>query len=181
MVMWCVSIDNSIGDEGASALSQCLPHLTQLTHLYLSGECVHWCVTWCVMCVTCDVWVQTTRLEIKGQVRWVSAWHTWHNSHTLTWVVSVRILMCYLVCNVAWCVMCVSTANRIGNEGAKALSQCSTRLIQITHLDLSRECVHIDVLLRVCVCVCVRERDVCDVWVQIATLEMREQMHWVGA
>ena len=38
----CVmSTDNDIGVKGATALSQCLPHLTQLTHLNLSSECVH--------------------------------------------------------------------------------------------------------------------------------------------
>ena len=36
-----VITDNKIGYKGAKALSQCLPHLTQLTHFYLRGECVH--------------------------------------------------------------------------------------------------------------------------------------------
>ena len=43
------------------------------------------------------------------------------------------------------CVMYVSTGNKIGNDGAKTLSQCLTHLPQLAHLDLSSECVHIDV------------------------------------
>ena len=49
------------------------------------------------------------------------------------------------VCNVSD--VCVSTVNNIRAEGVKALSQCLTYLTQLTHLDLSRECVIIDVLL----------------------------------
>ena len=44
----------------------------------------------------------------------------------------------------------MSTGNNIGVEGAKALSQCLPHLPQLTHLDLSRECV--------CVCVCAYRR-----------------------
>ena len=45
--------------------------------------------------------------------------------------------------------------NNIGYEGAKALSQCLTHLPQLTQLDLSGKCVHIDVFVGACVCVCV--------------------------
>ena len=48
-----MSTGNNIGDEGVNALSQCLPHLTQLTHLGLSSECVH--IDVCGVCdVMCD-------------------------------------------------------------------------------------------------------------------------------
>ena len=153
----CVSIVSYIGYEGASALSRSLTHLTQLTHLDLSGECVHWCITWrmCVWChidMWCVVWVQASTLEIREQMHWVRAWHTWHNSHTLTWVVSVLIDVCCLTCVMCdatlmcdvWChidVMCgVSTDNDIGVEGARTLSQCLTYLTQLKHLNLYSEC-----------------------------------------
>ena len=105
--VWCESTDNNIGDEGANALIQCLARLTFLTHLDLSCECVHWCVTWCVTwCVWCDitlmwcVWVQGTALNIREQLHLVRACQTWHNSHTLTWVVSVCIDVSDVMCNV---------------------------------------------------------------------------------
>ena len=58
-VMWrgvcaCVSTGNDIGDEGAKALSQCMTHLTQLTHLDLSGECAHIDVLLGVICEVCE-------------------------------------------------------------------------------------------------------------------------------
>ena len=177
----CVSAGNKIGDEGAIALSQCLTHLPQLTHLNLCSECVYWCVNWfgvwCVICDMCDVWVQTTRLELREQLHWLSAWHTCHNSHTLTCIVSMCIVVLLDVC----CVMCVkshrcvSTGNKIGVEGTKALSQCLTHLTQLTHLDLSCECA------LMCYLMC----DVCFtlmcVWVQVILLELRDQRHWLSA
>ena len=48
--------------------------------------------------------------------------------------------------------MCVSTVNKIGVKGAKALGQCLPYLAQLTHLDLSGECVCIDVILGVLIC-----------------------------
>ena len=89
-LVWCVmickmceSVDNKIEDEGAKALSQCIPHLAQLTHLDLSRECVHIVSLVCVMCdvtlLWCDVmrfvWVQGTGLEMREQVHWDSACH----------------------------------------------------------------------------------------------------------
>ena len=44
----------------------------------------------------------------------------------------------------------MSTVNKIGDEGAKSLSQFLPHLTQLTELNLSGECVHIDVLLDVC-------------------------------
>ena len=45
----CVSTDNFIGDKGAKVLSQCLTHLTKLSHLDLGCE-------WALMCyLVCDV------------------------------------------------------------------------------------------------------------------------------
>ena len=44
----------------------------------------------------------------------------------------------------------MSIGNKIGDEGAKALSQRLTHLPQLMQLNLCRECVHIDVLLDVC-------------------------------
>ena len=41
--MWCVSTGNYIGVEGATALSQCLLHVPQLTQLNLCGECSLMC------------------------------------------------------------------------------------------------------------------------------------------
>ena len=47
--------------------------------------------------------------------------------------------------------MCdVCTDNYIGDEGSNALSHCLTHLTQLTHLNLSSECVNIDVLLGLC-------------------------------
>ena len=49
------------------------------------------------------------------------------------------------------CVVCdMSTVNKIGDEGTRVLSQCLTHLTQLAHLDLSGECVHIDVLFDLC-------------------------------
>ena len=181
--VWCVSTDNEIGDEGSKALSQCLPQLTQLTHLDLSCECVLIdvllgcvsCVMWCVMS---DVWVQTTRLEMRDQMHWFSACHTCHTSHTLIWVVSVCILMCYLMCGMCDVtlvdVWCVNIENKIENEVARTLSQCLTHLTQLRYLDLSSECV----LMRNLLC------DVtlmCCVWVQGTRLDMMEKMYWNSA
>ena len=56
--------------------------------------------------------------------------------------------MCDVLCHID--VMYVSTDSDIGDEGAIALSQCLTHLPQLTYLDLSSECVHIDVLLGLC-------------------------------
>ena len=55
------------------------------------------------------------------------------------------------VCDV--CNVCVSIVNKIGYEGTKALSQCLPHLTQLTYLNLSSECVHIDVIIEVCRCV----------------------------
>ena len=38
-----MSTDNSIGDEGARALSQCLQHVPLLNQLDLSSECILMC------------------------------------------------------------------------------------------------------------------------------------------
>ena len=38
MCVVCVCADNEIGDEGAAALIQALPNLTQLTELCLASE-----------------------------------------------------------------------------------------------------------------------------------------------
>ena len=47
--------------------------------------------------------------------------------------------------------MCdVSTVNKIGSGGVRVLSQCLSHLTQLTHLDLSGECVHIVVLFDLC-------------------------------
>ena len=53
----CVSTGNKIGDDGAKALSQCLPHLTQLSQLHLNGK---WCILCCVVCVLCHVMCRHT-------------------------------------------------------------------------------------------------------------------------
>ena len=68
--VWCVSTDNTIGVEGAVALSQCLQHVPHLNQLDLSCECILMCALidvllgvilicdvchiWCVMCVICE-------------------------------------------------------------------------------------------------------------------------------
>ena len=98
------------------------------------------------------------------------------------------------VCNV-WCVICdlwcVSTVNNIRVGGAVALSQCLQHVPHLIQLYLSCECT-IDVWIDWCVswcdidvwCVSHLMCDVCvicDVWVQITTLEMRERRHWVSA
>ena len=132
-----------------------------------------WLEWWVFIDLLLDVmWVQGTILEMREQMHWVNACQNWHNSHTLIWVVSVCILMCYL------CVMCdvwVSTGNDIGDEGTKALSQCLSHLTHLTHLNLHGECVHLDVLLDViCNVWCL----MCDVWyVMCDVCEYREH-HW---
>ena len=98
-VLMYVSTDNNIGVEGVKVLSQCLSHLSQLTHLDLSGECVH-------IGVLLDVWCALCHIDVPDVL------------------------------------MYVSTDDDIGYEGVNALSQCLAHLTQLTHLDLSGECVH---------------------------------------
>ena len=56
-----VSTVNNIGSGGARVLSQCLRHLTQLTHLDLSGECVIVCI---LMCVTWFVYILISHIDV---------------------------------------------------------------------------------------------------------------------
>ena len=114
--------------------------------------CVTWCdVMWCDVTLMIVPDVQTTTLALKEQRHWVSVCHAWLNSHNLTCIVS----MCIDVLLGVYCHIddvtdaCVSTDNNIGEEGANALSHCLSHLPQLTQLDLSCECVHIDVLLGV--------------------------------
>ena len=157
MSHWYVCTDNSIGIEGAKALSQCLSHLTKLSHLNLSCECVHRCITWCVMphwwsvmCVSTVNYIgiegakalsqclthltQLTHLDLSSEY-WCLTWCVWCMMYDAT-----------LIC----------TANTIGVEGASALSQCLHHLTQLTHLDLRSECVYWFMCYLVW-CVCERE------------------------
>ena len=61
--MWRdVRTGNDIEIEGAKALSQCLTHLTQLTHLDLRCECG-------LMCDMCDVTLMCDACEFSESSR----------------------------------------------------------------------------------------------------------------
>ena len=140
-----VSTGNHFGIKGADSLSQCLTHMTQLTHLNLSGECAHFncysvvCDVWCHIDV-CDVCVSTVnKIGIEGAK---ALSRCLPNLTQLTYLdLSGECATWCVWCNMShWRVMCVSTGNMIGVEGSKALSQCLPHLTQMTHLDLSCEC-----------------------------------------
>ena len=149
-----VSTGNNIGNEGAKSLSQCLSHLTQLTHLYLSGECVHWCVLlgdvmWCHI----DVRDDRQQHWIRGSECTKSVLVTLDTTHIPWLALWACALMCVpwwseVMCDVT--LTCVITANNIGEEGAISLIQCLTHLTKLTFLDLSGEFVQIDELLDAC-------------------------------
>ena len=148
-VMWCdVVTDNNIECEGANALSQCLPHLTQLTYLDLRRKCVHVGVLLCVM--WCDVSTDNN-IEYEG-VKALSQCLTHLTQLTdldlRRECVYIDAFYLLLRCDVMWC---VSTGNHIGDEGAKELIQCLPHMTELTELNLTGECALIG------------ECDVCDV------------------
>ena len=126
---------------------------------------------WCM-------WVQGTTLEMREQLHWVSAWQTCHNSHTLTWVVSVCIDVCYLMYVMSyWFVVWVQTMKLDMREQMHWVSACHTWYNLHTLTWVVSMCI--DALLGVCVCVC-DATFMCVMRVQGITLELREWLHLVS-
>ena len=132
---------------------------------------------------------------MRERWHWVSACDTYHILISSTWVVSVY-LMCglidvlvsvilvfavsHLLCDV-WCVMCEYRERHWSWGSGGTESVLATRTT--SYPPLLELWVKIDVLVGVILMCDVSHLmcDVCDVWVQITTLELRERWHWVSA
>ena len=137
---WCVWYDVcEYSEQDWSWGSKCTESMLaklDTTHIpeFESWVCSLMCVTWCVTCcVWCDVWcvrVQTSSLEEKEQIQWASAWHTWHNSHGLTWVVSVwnDVLLEVMWCDVMWCVMWCEYSEQDWRRGSNSTESVLAKL-----------------------------------------------------